>query len=76
MPPGGPFALSRKLLQPELGDNDQVLIDINPHEQDDDVCNYEVSDTPRDFFGKVLRDSVPIVIVDDREEDSSSDMTN
>jgi len=52
------------------------LIDINPHEQDDDVCNYEVSDTPRDFFGKVLRDSVPIVIVDDREEDSSSDMTN
>jgi hypothetical protein len=43
--------------------------DINPHDPDDELCNYEVSDTPRDFFGKVLRDSVPIVIIDDKEDD-------
>jgi hypothetical protein len=44
-------------------------ININPNEQDEDLCNYEASDTPRDFFGKVLRESVPIVIIDDREDD-------
>ena len=71
IPQGGPFTLNRKLLQPEGDDsaNEQVYMDINPHEADDEMCNYEVSDTPRDFFGKVLRESVAIVIVDDREDD-------
>jgi hypothetical protein len=36
---------------------------------DEELCNYEASDTPRDFFGKVLRESVPIVIIDDKEDD-------
>ncbi len=57
------------MLQQENSDNLQIFTDINPHDPDDDLCNFEVSDTPRDFFGKVLRDSVPIVIIDDREDD-------
>lgn len=50
-----------------------MYIEINPHEADEELCNYEVSDTPRDFFGKVLRDSVPIVIVDDKEEEEDEE---
>ena len=44
-------------------------MNINPNDPDDELCNYEASDTPRDFFGKVLRESIPIVIIDDREDD-------
>lgn len=39
---------------------------------DEDLCNYEASDSPRDFFGKTLRESMPIVIIDDREDDGIS----
>jgi hypothetical protein len=43
-------------------------MNINPFDDDDELCNYEATEA-RDLFSNVLRDSVPIVIVDDREDD-------
>eukprot|EP00347_Sterkiella_histriomuscorum_P011084 403373814 len=69
----GPIEINRKMLiqQQEDGPDQNVAqyTNINPFDKDDELCNYEASDTPRDFFGKLLRESVPIMIIDDKEDD-------
>lgn len=65
----GPVELNRKMLVQDDEQNVAKYTNINPYDTDEELCNYDASDTPRDFFGKILRDSIPIVIVDDREDD-------
>ncbi|CDW89649.1 UNKNOWN [Stylonychia lemnae] len=45
---------------------------INPNERDEEICNFEMMDNPPpiNLFERVFRDSIPIMIVDDKTDES------
>ena len=59
------------MLKDDKEENTLKYSKLNPFESDDELCNYEATEkTLKDHFGnKILRESVPIVIVDDKEDD-------
>jgi len=51
---------------------------INPMERDEEICNFEIMENPPpiNLFEKVFRDSIPIMIVDDKTDDSNKSSSN
>jgi len=47
-------------------------------ERDEDICNFEITENPPpiNLFEKVFRDSFPIMIVDDKTDDSNKSSSN
>ena len=46
---------------------DPRSVKVSMGQESDDICQYDTQKAPRDFFGKILRASEPVQIIDDTE---------
>ena len=60
-----PLRVNTKLEKQILADPRSVKQSLG--QESDDICQYDTQQAPHDFFGKILRASEPVQIMDDVE---------